>query len=224
MKRNGVLLVHEGISGSGKSEGIARLRNYLISEGIDSTVVEWNSNTLIRNWVRRLQERELLTPAVYSFMQWLSFVITYISVIRPLLRSNRIVIADRYVYTGVTRDSVNGSGQTLGRLISRVVRTPDLVVFYDTPPTICLERIRERGKALFHPNRALCNRDLIYLTSMRSQYICLFAKQSVEVVVYPPDYTARIGMDVERHVEQIIRTLMGIRQKQTAINRIGGKT
>ena len=46
--QKGVLIACEGISGSGKSESIAKIYNYLSKQNNVSRIVEWNSNEKIR--------------------------------------------------------------------------------------------------------------------------------------------------------------------------------
>ncbi|MEW9699663.1 dTMP kinase [Paenibacillus sp. SI8] len=170
----GTLLVYEGISGSGKSGGIHKLERYMSTSGISPIMVEWNSNPLIRKITQQLHKFGLLTSVIYSLLQWLSFFIDYWKVISPALDEGQIVIADRYVYTALTRDSVNGAGTMMGRMFGRFVRQPDLVLFYDTPPAVCLERIQSRGKVLFHTNKKLQNQDMKYLEQTRDAYVRLF--------------------------------------------------
>jgi dTMP kinase len=181
----GILLVYEGISGSGKSQGFQKLACYLSALGLTFIRVEWNSNMTIRKIVNKLDKMGILTPIFYSILQWISFFIDYFTIISPALKKNQIVIADRYIYTGLTRDVVNGSGRLIGQVICRFVRKPDWVFYYDTPPKICFERIKYRGKALFHTNqfilrhKQLKNKDLLYLKRMRKEYARVFADEKV---------------------------------------------
>jgi dTMP kinase len=181
----GILLVYEGISGSGKSQGFQKLACYLSDLGLTFIRVEWNSNHTIRKIVIKLLKMGLLTPIIYSILQWISFFIDYFTIIAPALKKNQIVIADRYIYSGITRDVVNGSGRFMGQFVYRLVRKPDWVFYYDTPPAICFERIKSRGKALFHTNqfilrhKQLKNKDLLYLKRMRKEYVRVFADEKV---------------------------------------------
>jgi len=180
-KKKGVLIVFEGLSGSGKSLNAGLLRNQLVSMGYDPVLTEWNSNATIRKFAAWLDSRSLLTSTIYSLLQWIGFLIDYFRVILPALMSQKIVIADRYVYTGLTRDAVNGAWEIPGRVIARFVRKPDHIYFIDTPSAICLERLKARNKKLFHTNRRiresrlLKNKDLYYLNKMRNAYVRLFA-------------------------------------------------
>ncbi|HEY0828908.1 MAG TPA: thymidylate kinase [Bacilli bacterium] len=210
----GFLLVCEGISGSGKSESITKLSQSLYEAGITTIRVEWNSNHTIRRIVKMLNAIGILTPLVYSLLQWISFLIDYITVIIPSLKKNHIIIADRYIYTAISRDAVNGAGRLIGRLMLRYVRKPDLVLFYNTPPHLCYNRIKTRGKALFHTNKfirynkRLKNKDLYYLKKMKKEYIRLFTglkvKKSTNII-----FVNNALMNTNSHVEQYIYQKMG---------------
>lgn len=172
----GMLIAFEGISGCGKSESIKRLSVKLQQQGIEYVVVEWNAIESIRRIVDRLDAMGLLTSVTYSILQWLSFMISYYRQIAPALKKKRIVLADRYIYTAMTRDKANGAGRFISAMLSKWVRKPEWVVYYDISPEICLERIRKRGKALFHTNRklkadpTLQDKELAYLELLHAEY------------------------------------------------------
>lgn len=179
-RSKGALIAFEGISGAGKSHVICEVYNFYRNRNQKAAIVEWNSNSLIRKIMKLFNKANILTKEVYSFLQWISFLIDYFTVILPLLRKDYYVIADRYIYTGLTRDVVNGAKFRLGQLISLFVRQPDYIYFIDTPPDVCLERIEKRGKPLFHTNKRILrskllqNRTLYYLKKLRREYIKLF--------------------------------------------------
>lgn len=210
-QNKGILIVYEGISGSGKSEGIALLTKDLASLGYPVSVTEWNSNRFIRGAIGVLRKLRVLTPVVYSLLQWISFLIDYWIYIVPKLRRDRIVIADRYVYTGVTRDVVNGAGERLSRLGRFRVRKPDLVVFFDTPPETCSERIQSRGKRLFQPGRPVrqgmqsAELDLLYLIRMRDEYVRIFSDKSLlrdTTVLFVQDSSHKANEVVKAYISQ----------------------
>lgn len=177
----GILIAFEGISGSGKSEGVTRLIEYFREKKYRLALIEWNSNPGIRKMIKLLDRMGILTPTVYSMLQWISFLVDYFFKIVPFMRKNYIVIVDRYLYTGLTRDQVNHANQITGKIISYFTRKPDLLLFYDTELQICYERIKGRGKVLFHPNQnihrnnLLKNRELYYLKKLLNQYHKLLA-------------------------------------------------
>lgn len=178
--KKGVLIAFEGISACGKTENIKELSEHLSKIGYLTNVVEWNSNRIIRKIVDWLHRKKLITSLIYSILQWLNFSLNYITVIRPSLKKGKIVIADRYFHTGLTRDKTNRSIFSVGHIICRIVRKPDMLFFFDTPPEVCFERMKSRSKALFHTNKqihknkSLENKELFYLKKMRNAYLKVF--------------------------------------------------
>ena len=182
----GILIVFEGISGCGKSENVESLRSHLAGKGYKVGVIEWNSNKIIRGIIRKMDSVRLLTPEIYSFFQWLSFIQDYTFKIIPLLKKQYILLADRYVYTGLTRDNANGTRFKPGKAIYGRISKPDLVFFQDVDPGICYKRIQSRGKPLFYTNRVIkesgiiVNKDLFYLVKLRKEYVLLFNNSTVK--------------------------------------------
>ncbi len=182
----GILIVFEGISGCGKSENVDSLQSYLTGRGFKVRVVEWNSNCIIRRIIEKFKSLRLLTPGVYSFFQWLSFTLDYFFIILPSLKKRCIILADRYAYTGLTRDNANGTPGRLGKYIYGRVIKPDLVFFQDINPRVCYQRIQKRGKSLFYTNkrilenRIIKNKDLFYLMKLRKEYLLLFNNHTVK--------------------------------------------
>lgn len=182
----GILIVFEGISGCGKSENAENLSSYLLREGHKVYVIEWNSNKIIREIIRKIHSKNILTAGIYSFFQWISFLLDYFFKIIPLLKKNYILIADRYVYTGITRDTANGTGAAFGRFLHETIRKPDLIFFHDVPPQVCYDRIKKRGKILFHTNKSIMrsttlkNKHLYYLVKLRREYLRLFNSSMIK--------------------------------------------
>ncbi|MEO3944725.1 hypothetical protein AAFN83_04675 [Gorillibacterium sp. CAU 1737] len=180
-RSSGCLIVFEGVSGSGKTEGINRLKRELDARGVTVSVAEWNANRFLRRLVRLLDRCHLMNPIIYSTLQWIGFRLSYETVIKPRLKRGEIVIADRYIYSGQARDTVNGAPSWIGRPWHMHTARPDTVFFCDTLPAVCYHRIVHRGKALYHPSRRYreqtdARKELAYLESMRDCYLKLFAE------------------------------------------------
>ncbi|HEX2927222.1 MAG TPA: thymidylate kinase [Ruminiclostridium sp.] len=186
LRVKGMIIVFEGVSGCGKSENVEVLRRYFTSKGYKTVVIEWNSNQAVRKIINIMSSKNILTPNIYSLFQWISFLLDYFFKIIPLLKKNYVLIADRYIYTGLTRDRVNGAGGALGRFLHRIVIKPSLVFFLDVNPEVCDERIKKRGKILFHTNKRikesklLKNKDLYYLNKLRREYLLLFNTRQMQ--------------------------------------------
>lgn len=181
--QKGLLIVYEGISGSGKSAGIRAMERKLTSEQLTVTIVEWNTNPGVRYLVRLFDRLRLMTPGLYSLLQWIGFAISLYSAIKPALKRGHIVIADRYVYTGMARDAANGAAGWIGRPWLRMAPGPDLVFFCETSPAVCYERILARGKRLYHPTPGWLSgpdQELRYLEQMRLCYLQIFGQLAAD--------------------------------------------
>ena len=174
--RRGSLIVCEGISGSGKSENVRRICEYLKSIQMKYIRFEWNSNKIVRRIIYTLERIHLLNSNLYSMLQWFSFMFDYYFIISKALRKNYVVVADRYIYTAITRDRVNKACDLISRFFYRFFRKPDIIFFHNTNPLICEKRIRERNKKLFHTNRSIqkdpdiVNKNYYYLQQLHNVY------------------------------------------------------
>ncbi len=219
----GILIVFEGISGCGKSENVEILRSHLVEKGYKVGVIEWNSNKIIRGIIRKMDSARLLTPKIYSFFQWLSFIQDYYFKIIPLLKKQYILLADRYVYTGLTRDNANGTGAKSGKAIYGRILKPDLVFFQDINPRICYKRIQKRGKPLFYTNRIIKksdiieNKDLFYLMKLRKEYVLLFSNSTIKndtnII-----WLRNSNDSVIKHVDEYISDKKGIQEYAKTFN------
>lgn len=181
--RKGLLIVYEGISGSGKSAGIREMERKLAAEQLTVTIVEWNTNPGVRFLVQLFDRMRLMTPGLYSMLQWIGFALSLFSTIAPALKRGHIVIADRYIYTGMARDAANGAAEWIGRPWHRMAPSPDLVFFCETPPGVCYERILARGKRLYHPTPGWLSgpdQELKYLEQMRLCYLQIFGRLAAD--------------------------------------------
>ncbi|MFZ5989709.1 MAG: dTMP kinase [Bacillota bacterium] len=226
--KKGILIVNEGISGSGKSECVKMMFQYLSDKGYKTGVIEWNSNSVIRNIVDRINRMNLLTSNIYCILQYVSFFFDYVIKIIPLLKQNYIVIADRYIYTALTRDAANGAGRMLGRILHGFFRKPDLLFFHSVTPEVCLERIKCRGKVLFHTNNRILknntikNKDLYYLKKLDREYMklisCLQNRGETNIVVVSNDSSNLMGY-VEGYLDKKITS-----KRVNTVNSIGVMT
>ncbi len=208
LRKKGVLIVFEGISGCGKSEEIKKLSNDLDREGYEFSIIEWNSNKNIQKIVKLLHRKDILNSTIYSLLQWISFCIGYYRVIRPCLNKNRIVIGDRYIYTGITRDKVNKS-YVYGKILHKFVRSPDIVFYHNVCPNVCYERIKKRKKKLFHTNKQILKntklkeKNLYYLKKLNNEYLRIFKDLKLNEktnLIYLDEKTENVSEIVKKYL------------------------
>ena len=142
----GLLIVVEGIDGSGKSTQLDLIRSWLFQEGYDVFFTEWNSSKLIKSTTSRGKKKQILTPITFSLIHCTDFSDRLDRTIVAPLEAGMIVLADRYIYTAFCRDVVRGvDPQWVRDLYSFAVR-PDLTLYFKVPLDVAIQRVF-RGRA-----------------------------------------------------------------------------
>lgn len=137
----GLLIVVEGIDGSGKSTQIHLLHKWLVSEGYKVFFSEWNSSELVKGTTKLGKKRKVLTPTTFSLIHATDFADRTENDIVPALKAGAIVLADRYVYTAFARDAARGVYRSWVRNLYDFHVVPDLAFYFRVPLDISLERI-----------------------------------------------------------------------------------
>ncbi|MHB8585946.1 MAG: dTMP kinase [Thermoplasmatota archaeon] len=137
----GVLLVVEGIDGSGKSTQLHLLRRRLEIEGFSVFFTEWNSSELVRGTLKEAKRKNLLTPTTFSLLHATDFADRYYYGILPALKAGMVVLADRYVYTALARDAARGVDAAWVKNLYRFAVKPDLALYFRVPIDVATERL-----------------------------------------------------------------------------------
>jgi dTMP kinase len=137
----GLLIVVEGIDGSGKSTQIHLLHKWLLSEGYKVFFSEWNSSTLVKGTTKLGKKRKVLTPTTFSLIHATDFADRTENDIVPALKAGAIVLADRYVYTAFARDVARGVHRNWVRNLYDFSIVPDIAFYFRVPLDISLDRI-----------------------------------------------------------------------------------
>jgi dTMP kinase len=140
---DGILIVIEGLDGAGLSTQAALLAEYL--RGKNKKVLLTKEPTslpigkLIKSALRRTQKVSLLALQLLFAADRAEHLEKEIE---PALRANHIVISDRYILSSLAFGSVDNDLEFLKQINARF-RRPNLTVIIDTPPKVCLERIKK---------------------------------------------------------------------------------
>jgi dTMP kinase len=140
-KSKGVLIVVEGIDGSGKSTQLHLLDKWLRSKGLLVFTTEWNSSDVVKEITSKGKKKALLTPTTFSLLHATDFADRYERNIAPLLRAGYIVLADRYVYTAFARDVVRGCSPHWVRKVYGFAVKPDITFYFQVPIDVAINRI-----------------------------------------------------------------------------------
>ena len=146
----GILIVVEGIDGSGKSTQIHLVDRWLRSKGYDVFFTEWNSSETVREITSKGKKKTRLTPMTFSLLHSTDFADRYEKNIYPLLRAGYIVLADRYIYTALARDIVRGCDKSWVKNMYKYARKPDLTFYFRVPIETAVNRIISGRPKLKH--------------------------------------------------------------------------
>ncbi|MBN2309795.1 MAG: dTMP kinase [Candidatus Hydrogenedentes bacterium] len=137
----GMLIVVEGVDGSGKSTQLDLMRSWLIQEGYDVFFTEWNSSKLVKRTTKLGKKREILTPSTFSLIHCTDFSDRLEQTIVPPLQAGMIVLADRYVYTAFARDVTRGVDPRWVRDLYSFAVRPDIAFYFSVPLEVAMQRI-----------------------------------------------------------------------------------
>jgi dTMP kinase len=144
----GKLIAVEGLDGSGKSTQIYLVKRWLELEGYKVVFTEWNSSAIVKNATRKGKKRRLLTPTTFSLIHCTDFADRYERTILPMLMAGFIVLADRYKFTALARDTVRGCPLPWVESLYSFAVQPDITLYFRIPLAEAVGRILSGRPAL----------------------------------------------------------------------------
>jgi len=137
----GKLIAVEGLDGSGKSTQVYLLKRWLELSSYKVFFTEWNSSDIVRSATRRGKKQNLLTPTTFSLIHCTDFADRYERNILPMLKAGFIVLADRYKFTALARDTVRGCPREWVEQLYSFAVQPDITFYFSLPLRTALARI-----------------------------------------------------------------------------------
>jgi dTMP kinase len=136
----GELIVVEGADGSGRSTQIDLLRNWLERRGYPTVNVGLKRSMLVSRELEQAMQGNILGTRTLSLFYATDFADQLENRIIPALRSGFIVLADRYIYTLMSRAIVRGVERAWIREVYSIALVPDAVFYLAVSPRILVER------------------------------------------------------------------------------------
>src|SRR5438034_8334105 len=174
----GLVIGFAGMEGSGKTTQRNLLRAWLENNGEDVIVSKWNSSPLFKDLIKAKKRAHLLNPINYAVLHAADFRHRLETVIRPSLREGKIVLADRYIFTGITRDVARGIDRNWTINLYSSARKPDLVFYFCAPPDLLAMRITAYRELKFYE----AGQDVTGLRDSRESYLHVAPKVLQEYV------------------------------------------
>src|ERR1041385_8703318 len=147
-KLTGKLVVVEGADGSGRSTQIARLVEWLETNGHPTVQVGLKRSTLVSSELEKAQEGNVLSRTTLSLFYATDFADQLENIILPSLKAGFLVLADRYIYTLMARDMVRGMDEAWLKNLYGIALEPDAVFYLNVPPEELVQRNFDKNAAL----------------------------------------------------------------------------
>ena len=144
----GQLIVVEGADGSGRSTQIDLLRNWLERLGYPTVNVGLKRSMLVSRELEQAMRGNILGTRTLSLFYATDFADQLENRIIPALRSGFVVLADRYIYTLMSRAIVRGVEPAWIRDVYSIALVPDAVFYLAVSPKILVERNLRKHEAL----------------------------------------------------------------------------
>jgi len=136
----GRLIVVEGADGSGRSTQIARLVDWLETNGHPAVQVGLKRSTLVSSELETAQQGNILSRTTLSLFYATDFADQLENIILPALKAGFIVLADRYIYTLMARDMVRGMDEAWLKNLYGIAPEPDVVFYLSVEPEELVQR------------------------------------------------------------------------------------
>ena len=182
----GILIVFEGIDGSGKSTQAHMLLEDLKTEGYKTVYFREPSDSQWGTEIRKKAETaDSLTPKEEFDLFQKDREENVEKNLKPALASNKVVVLDRYYFSTMAYQGAKGVDLDLiKKTNNKFVVQPELVFFLDIEPKIGLERIKDRNikHSLFEREEYLVKVREIFLSLKGENFFHINASRPVEEI------------------------------------------
>ena len=107
-EKRGLLVAFEGPDGSGKTTQRKLFTRWLESQGHRVVTTKWGSSPLVKPLLKARRKVHALSPEELCLLQAADFRHRLEQEILPALWDGTMVVADRYLFTGLARDAARG--------------------------------------------------------------------------------------------------------------------
>jgi dTMP kinase len=213
----GSLIVLEGMDGSGRSTQIALLTEWLESEGFAVETMGLRRSGLVAKDIDALLAENTITRMTLTLMYATDFYDQLEHRIIPALRSDFVVLADRYFYTLIARAAARGIQRDyLNGLYEMAVR-PDLTFWLNVRAEVAFEREFRKSHAIsyWESGRDLSLSDdlfqsfILYQAKIKKEFESLSARHGF----LPLDGEASV-ISVNNELRKRIAAHLGIQRTQ----------
>jgi dTMP kinase len=140
-RRRGLLVAFEGPDGSGKTTQRKLFKTWLKAEGYEVVTTKWNSSDLIKPIIKSRKSVRALSPEEFSLLHGADFRHRVEQEILPALWDGKLVIADRFLFTGLARDVARGLDLDWVLKLYQPLIWPDVVFYFSVSAATSGKRV-----------------------------------------------------------------------------------
>jgi dTMP kinase len=182
-QRRGLLIAFEGPDGSGKTTQRKLFKTWLQGEGHEVVTTKWNSSPLVKPLLRTRKAVHGLSPREYCLLHAMDFRHRLETEVLPAMCAGRTVIADRYLFTALARDSARGLDLDWVLKLYAPLLWPDQVYYFSVSAEVSEQRVRrEREPTYYESGQDVTNLDDVSESYRRFVGRLLAEYQSLAVV------------------------------------------
>jgi dTMP kinase len=195
----GSLIVIEGMDGSGRSTQISLLTEWLESEGFAVQTMGLRRSGLVAKDIDALLAENTITRMTLTLMYATDFYDQLEHRIIPALRSDFVVLADRYFYTLIARAAAREIERDYLNGLYEMALRPDLTFWLNVRPEAAFEREFRKSHAISYWESG---RDMSLSNDLFQSFILYQAKikNEFEMLAKRHDF---IAMDGEASVANV---------------------
>src|ERR1041384_5269107 len=149
-KKRGFRWACQRPDGAGKTTQRKLFKTWLRSVGHEVVTYRWNSSPLIEPILKARKMAHSLSPEEYCILSAASFRHQLETEVLPALWEGKMVVADRFLFTALARDTARGLDLTWVVNAYVPLFWPDLIFYFDLPAEVSSQRIMANKKPSFY--------------------------------------------------------------------------
>jgi dTMP kinase len=165
--KKGILICIEGIDGAGKTTHVLMLRDWLVDHNLSVTRLKEPTQGIYGKTISELAAKNELSDPNQELKLFMEDRKEDVELnIRPALKSNDVVIMDRYYYSNMAYQGARGLDYLkIKEENERFAPVPDVLIILDIKPEIGMERVNKRKNKVDHFE------NVEYLTNVRKIFL-----------------------------------------------------
>ena len=149
-KKRGFLIAFEGADGSGKTTQRKLFKTWMRSVGHEVVTFKWNMSPMVKPILRARKNARSLSPEEYCVLSAAGFRHQLETEVLPALWEGKMVVADRFLFTALARDSARGVDLNWAMNAYVPLFWPDLVFYFEVNADLASHRVGANRKPSYY--------------------------------------------------------------------------